>query len=620
MVINVEKHYKFHIFLFALISFQLFILVSIAFISKFIAVAICIGVLLHIKKIKFEFNRWYELVLFLIVNVYLTFAFFGYDLFLDNDSNIVKLINLSYSDLSNPESKASFIAGAPYIHLFYFGLGFIWTSYVLQSFLDAIKSLVRAKNRLCVLNNGYYWKKWLILLAIMFVMFMIWQRAFNPIVMSPDSWGYIDGWYTGSYNSFRSPVYAFLVSVICNLAPTKPEVQWIAIMQIMLFSALLATILMYLHKRWFRLKYIILAAIVLPLIPSLGLYTIVVWVDLACGMSILWLTYALVRIIDEVVLRNTASKRQRLSFYAQLCFSLVLTYFIRSNSFLVYLVMAPVLALLFVLWKQWKFFASVIFSVVMVLLIQLPGYNALNVIEGPNEQLKYYAAIHDIQATYYSGGRLSEQTKAALRKYVTKLDDPDAKAAFRPDWVLYEAEYYAYDFNGLAAGEFFSMYIDSFVNNPLKMVKSMLYRVRTYLVIDAKGYINCVGYTAIYDPQIDANATQAPEIGVYRQHNFLTTIMTHFTMGAALPVPAIFIWRFGIWTALMVVSIMTLLLERRYIWLLTYLPVFVYLATLFLTSGWTDYRYGLPVFFVGLFLPLVLVLLHPANTEKGKVK
>jgi hypothetical protein len=196
MVIAVEKHYKLHVFIFSLLSIHLFILVPIAFISKFLAVAVCIGVLFHIREVKFEFKRWYEVAVFVVVNAYLTFAIFGYDLFISYTSNLSKLINITYFDLylHNPRVPAAMEKGEPYINLVYYGLGFIWTSYVLQSLLNVLKSLGHIVYSVCSSSKSNYWKKWLILLAILFAMFMIWQRAFNPIVMSPDSWGYISGW------------------------------------------------------------------------------------------------------------------------------------------------------------------------------------------------------------------------------------------------------------------------------------------------------------------------------------------------------------------------------------------------------------------------------------------
>jgi hypothetical protein len=581
MVIQTEKHYKIHVFIFAILSFYFFFYLSAAFIDKLIATAICTAVLLNIRNIKFEYSKWYETILFIVINAYLTLAFFGYDLFLVNSLQINIMRFLAY------------------------GLSFIWTGYVLQSVLNLMKYLSSRVKDADASSNKKYWKKWFVLFAIMCYVFMIWQRAFNPIVMSPDSWAYIGGWRTGTFNSFRSPVYAFLIYIICSIAPTTPEVQYVAFAQIIAFSSLLATILMYFHKKRIRFKWLIPVSIILPLIPSFGLHTIVIWCDLACGMSVMWLTYVLVRILDEIIIHNIASKKQQISFYIQLCISLVFCFFIRSNSFLVYLIAAPVLAILFLCKKNWKLLATVSISVIIVLLINFLGYKALNVVTSRSTtQGKYFALIHDIQAAYYGGGKLSERTQNALMKYIPKLDEPEIRDGFRPDWVLHRN----YDLSELAFGEFISIYADSFIHSPFKMIRSMFYRCRAYWVIDPKDGINCVNYTGIYNRFTNTHLSYIHEIGVYRQENILTRIMNYYMAFMNTSIPAIFVWRFGFWVALMIISIMTLILQKKFIWLLAYLPVFTYLVTLFLAMGWTDYRYGLPVFFVGMFLPLTFIL------------
>jgi len=357
---------------------------------------------------------------------------------------------------------------------------------------------------------------------------------------------------------------------------------------------------MYVHKKWIRFKHLIPIAVILPLVPSIGLHVVIVWTDLACGMSVLWLTYVLVRIFDEVLVNHTASRVQQISFCVQLCMSLVLAYFIRSNSFLVYLVMAPVLALLFILKKNWKLLITISLSVMAVLLIRFPGYNALNVQRDVFvDQVKYFAGMHDIQATYYDGGTFSNNTVAALRQYIPRIDTPKVRDSFHRDFANYN--YYAYDAYPLTIGEFASLYVDSFIRNPFKMARAVLFRIRAYWVIDPKEGIGWVNYTNINGLKED--------IGVYRKPNFMTKTMNLYLPSMShFPLTATFVWRYGVWVALMLVSMMVLVYKRRYVWLLMYLPVFVYLATLYMTNGWTDYRYGLSLLFVGLFLPAVSIL------------
>ena len=633
MPLTENMRYKLHSLVFTFLSFQLFVFTPVEFFHRSIAVAISICVLLQIKNISFYFNSRREKALFAIVSLYLTFSFFGFALFVTDAFSAGRLrdavfpvqgvllwINIDY-DINLPPTQR----GVHIYRLLFFALGFLWSSYVLRSFLNAVKFLgkkaaeLKDSSNMVTLSAGSYRKKWLIIFGIMFALFFVWQRAYNPVAMVfSDSWEYLYGWLHGTYVSFRSPLYAFFINIICTLAPTPPEVQWIVFTQMAAFSALLAAVLMYFHMKGIRFKYIIIAAVSLPLIPSIGLQPIAILPDLANAMAILWLIYVLVRIFDEVIIRDTAGKRQILSFCIQLCLSLVLVFFMRTNSFPVYIVMAPVLFLLFVFRKRWKLAGSIAVSLLLVLLIRFPGYGALNVhFPSPDipqlriyHNAQFYAGIHDIKAAYLAGGRFSRPTVNWLRHIVPAVDDPDF--VFVPDFV----QTALFDLSDLNTGIFIALYLDSLWNNPGKMIRSVLFRIRPYWVFDPKTPINTVNFTAIAGDDrpgeyFDSSQSRAPRLGVERRNTFLTVMMNEYIWFMNKSIPATFIWRFGFWSALMIISVMTFVLRKKYLWLLAYLPVFVYFMTLVLTAGWPDHRYGLPIFFAGLFLPAMLLLLNP---------
>ena len=636
MALNENLRYKLHIIVFLFISFQLFLFTPVEFFHRTIAAAICICVLLHMKNFRFYFQTRCEKALFALVSLYLAFSFFGFALFVTDGFSPGRLrdaifrdpvgtallwINIDY-DINLPLTRG----GISLYRLLFFALGLLWTSYVLQTALNAVKFLSKkarelnsAQNTesLNALSGKVYWKKWLLLFSILFVLFMVWQRAFNPVAMVfPDSWEYLYGWMHGTYVSFRSPLYAFFVNIICTLAPTQPEVQWVVFTHIIAFSSLLSTVLMYFHSKGIRFKYIVIAAIILPLIPSIGLQPIALLPDLANAISILWLVYVLVRIFDEVILKQSAGRRQQISLCLQLCISLVFVFFMRSNSFPVYIVMAPVLFLLFIFRDHWKFAGSVAVSLLFVLLIRFPGYNALNVhFPSPDipqiriyHNAQFYAGMHDIKAAYLAGGIFHESTVAWLRHVVPNIDDPEF--VFVPEFVQ-TPQFYLADLNTRI---FLAIYMDSLRNNPIEMIRSVLFRIRPYWAFDPKTPINTVNFTAISGDDrpgdyFDISLSRAPRIGVERRHNFLTVMMNEYIWFMNKSIPATFFWRFGFWSAIMIISVMTLVLQKKYLWLLAYLPVFIYFLTLVLTAGWPDHRFGLPIFFTGLFLPGMLLFL-----------
>jgi hypothetical protein len=596
-ITNSEGRFKYHIFVFTVFSVVLFVFSPVSFMSELLAGVICTAVFLHIKEIKFAYHQWYEIAVFILLNAYLTLAIFGCDLFFTNSLNQGRLLNFLY-----------------------FGYGFIWTAYVLQSFLDVLKIRIKINTNSGSNTNEDYQKKWLILYVIMIATFMLWQRAYNPVTMTQDSWEYISGWRNNEYLVSRSPVYAFLITIICRIAPTKPEVEWVAIAQILTSSAILATVLMY-FKKWSRFRYLVLAAVIIPLIPSLGLTSIIIWRDGSYTMVLLWLTYVLVRIIDEVIIHKTADQKQLFSFCTQLCISAVLLYHITQTGMFVYLIIAPTFALLFGLKKQWKLLASIVLSAAIALMIYFPGFAALHVIdnyetgwqglEGGFSTVKYQGSMHDIRAAYYDGGKFSKNTLAALKRFIPDIDNPTAKDSFIPNWVNTHL-----GFGEMTFGQFVLIYFDSFIHNPLKISRSMLFRVLPLWVIGPKGRSNWINYRNIWAPSTDQYSTQAPEIGVYRKQNFLTGVMDKYLNFMSRPVPATFVWRFGVWTALILISVMALILQKHYIWLLAYMPVLSFVAAICIANLGPDYRLFLPVLPVGMFLPTVLFFFQKNSIDK----
>ncbi|MCL2310994.1 MAG: hypothetical protein FWC41_00685 [Firmicutes bacterium] len=586
MVIKAEKNYKFHVFLFLLLSIEFFILNPVEFVPKILAVSVCLGVFLNMPKIIFNFKKWYEVAAFFMSTIFLTSSFFGYDLFLKNTMLKGRFLNFS----SGIEWKC-FV-------LIYFSLGLVWASYVLQSSLNLFSFL---NCKIKFLQNQKYWQKWLIFFSVMFALFMIWKSAYI-VTLTRDSWAYLNGWIENKYDLAYSPVYTFLVTLVCKCAPTKPEVAWVCVIQALGFSALFSTIIAYLWEKGLKFEYALTASIILPLVPSIGLHTLTIWSDPLCGLSMLWFTYVFVRILDEVLLSLHASKLQKISFAIQLFISLILIYFVRSNTFLVAMIMSLVLCVLFLLYKKPKWLIPIVFSAFAVLIIRFPGFKMLQIENSPlRDHHRYFASIHDIQSTYYSGGKFSNHTLEVLKRSIPKLEDSEVKNNFIPDSVVYSK---VYDLSELTFKEFVSIYTDSFIKNPFKILKSMFYRCRAYWVLARKNSIDFVNYTGIYHRKKGRVVDEIPELSIYRKNTILKNIVDKYIPITNSEILAIFVWRYSFWMLLIVISALWIIFQKKFIWLLVYLPLAVYVLTLFLTMGWTDYRYGLPVIFIGIFLPI----------------
>ena len=580
---------------FLLLSLFLFDLLPDVFLGRFLVLLIVCGVLFHFKRLSFSYTKWHEIVLFACVCFYLTFAIFGLPLFFRFDLFPPHWIGFSVSSI-----------------MIIFMLGFCWMAYVLLALLDGLKFLEGRKVVTDYFSSEKYRQKWLLLFGLMTALFMLWQRAFNPIIMSPDSYGYFirDNIVIG-----RAVLFSFTNYLVTRLAPTSPAVEWIPVFWILVFSALFSTILMYFHMRWVRFKWVLIASAVLPLIPSIGLHAITLWPDMLNGMKMLWFTYVFFRVMDEIILSKTADKKQGMSLIVQFCVALTLLFFARANTTYVFYGIIPVLTVLFAFKKQWKLLITIPLSIVVVLLVRFPGYSAIGAFNWPHhDNHRFYAGLHDMQSVYFHGGNLSESTLGLLYEFIPNTGELRHEYTHgRVSWHLWHD---LERISGLGTRDFIAAYADTFIRNPFAMMRTMLARNHHYWTINADRYIALVNYTAIYCNITGVYGVQAPDIYVYRNANFLTRGAYFYMQIMASRTPATFVWRYGFWTALMILSIAHLIFQKRYMWIIVYAPAFAYLVTLLLASGWSDYRYGLPIFLIGMFLPAASLCLNAQYVNK----
>ena len=99
LVIGTGKFYWLYRLIFIGISILFFVLPPFEFIPSLLAGIICVAVFVHLKKIKFEFRKAFEIILFAVVNLYLTCAFFGMDLYLANSLDLSLFEVILYSAL-----------------------------------------------------------------------------------------------------------------------------------------------------------------------------------------------------------------------------------------------------------------------------------------------------------------------------------------------------------------------------------------------------------------------------------------------------------------------------------------------------------------------------------------
>ena len=498
---------------------------------------------------------------------------------------------------------------------FIFILGVLWTAYLVRALLYLIDMLSKKRSTTRDSQERVsYWKNWSLFLLYSLPAFLLFQFAFNPAITSTDSFAGLAHTIGAPLENQHPPLHSLAVVLIMQL--TGGDIRFVVWVQIFAFASIIATCLCYFSKLGVQRKKLIISAALLPLIPSIGLYGITVWKDIPFAIAMVWLTYICVRIYKE--LYNSGEKVTSItvvSISVQLCISLVLVFFLRANGFMAYIFTFGLLLVVFIVIKRKKMILSLLFSIIMILLIQFPFFNQMNVVEsGFSGEAKYYAMLLDLQATYYDGGTFSENSLYLLRRSIPEIDH--VEEYFRRDWVHWND----YDLSEMEMGEFILMYADTLARNPFLITRSVLTRTRAYWMIGEGGWINTVNYVTLYTHP--RGSSEPPLINAYRTPNFMTTFMQyHYLPFMYGPLTTIFVWRFGIWVLLMNVCIAYKIMRRDYKILMVFVPIYSYLLSILLANGWHDYRYGLSVFLIALFLlPLSIIMERSIARERDVMK
>jgi hypothetical protein len=274
--------------------------------------------------------------------------------------------------------------------------------------------------------------------------------------------------------------------------------------------------------------------------------------------------------------------------------------------------------------KRYQYIAAILASVIAILIIRFPVYYyACGLSENPHTQnAKYFAGLYDIQLAIYSGAKVSEESKQIIDKVMPEIYTDDVRAQFTVSYVRPKIkrdgnDVPVYIFDELTVKKFLFLYIDMFIHNPVKIAKSVLGRTRAYWSFTSNGEIECVNYIGLIDRvgnTFPYSEEEIPSLKITRENKTMLKILKNYINFVEKHLSFV-VWRFGIWTALLIFSLCVAVAVGKYKLAFLYVPVFCYIGTIILSSAWTDYRYGLSVFLIGLFLPLITLQESIFNVE-----
>lgn len=431
---------------------------------------------------------------------------------------------------------------------------------------------------------------------------LLYLFAYNPAIMSPDS---MSQWHQAvglePLVDWHPAFHTLLIRVLAGLVPSPGLV---ALAQIIFFAAVFSSALQFLYRRGISFKALILGAAVLVLIPTNGMHLVTLWKDVPYGITLLWLTVILARLITE--------DYERLGSWllpAELGIALVLVFLLRQNGVLVYIIMATALAVILIRKRKYAYLFVIAVSLAVALLIIFPLYDHFDVEPAPPGN-KYFALVNDLAGVKFSGAEIPRETGRFLDEVLDLKRLEPVYSPYRANYDFYQPELHRVE-----PARVVKIYSATLFRNPGQVVGKVLQRLDLYwnIATGRNAYIGALNTREI------SNWEQF-EIHFKRNPNFLTSLFNLLSTATVYLAPGLILfWRFGFWLLLLFcVFLYNIAYKRAYIIILG-LPILANLFSLALSSGWLDYRYGWSILITVPFI-LAVSFSDQERDEPGELR
>ena len=370
--------------------------------------------------------------------------------------------------------------------------------------------------------------------------------------------------------------------------------------QYFFWAYVMIELFIYIRKKGLSDRVIMFAALFCGFNASNFLHINTIWKDIPYTLSILW-TFILITKLSI----DFDEYKGKWYIYFELIIALVGDFFYRKNGMITYSVVVFVLAIF--LWRNKKVIASILISILMICVIKGPVYSHFNVVD-PGVNGMYHGLGQDILGVYYAGGEVSEDTMEMINM-MTLYNN--AEYSYNPTWSNQAYEVM------VEPSDFIVNYLDTFIKNPIVMIRAVVNRVDAIWDIYAgEGtFLGCINYIYTADGQGEWNNYYPERVyrSLYTQMTEATTYTANTQWIAAIE------WRSGLFMLLGVVCIVWLIIrygKGKYLVMIS--PIVAHILSLLLSTGWAEFRYFWPLNLMNFSLILLtIVFIRQKEYDKG---
>jgi len=475
--------------------------------------------------------------------------------------------------------------------LFVYLAAVVWVIPVVDSavyLLEKFKESFRGKKEFGM-KKGYFI---LLVTAVLMIPTVLNLVANNPGISLQDT---MTNMLENAHNirgmlDWHPAIYAMLLRVIFMVWDSTYAVL---LVQYAFWIYVMLEFFMYIRKKGVSDVYILLMAFATGINASNIILLNTILKDLWYTCCLFWAVVIIAKLTIDY-----EEYTKKWFIYAELVLTLTGLFMLRKNGLVVFIFVA--VSLCVVLRKNYRIFASVIISIILIGLIKGPLYNYFE-IENTGKFGMYIGLSQDILGVYYSDGNISEDTLAMIN---VMTEGDNAQYNYTPTWSF--SSYYL----EVETTEFIKNYIDTFVKNPGIMIQAIIARMDgVWNIYDGKDAVMAgVNATGTME-QFESWRNFYPS----RKSNILYEPMLQFTTYTARTQwIAALIWRVGIVIALGIVAYTYFVYKKGLkSYLIILAPFLGQFVSLLLSTGWSDFRYFWPFAIMNMYLiAFIMIMLN----------
>ncbi|MCA1032195.1 DUF6020 family protein [Bacillus timonensis] len=421
--------------------------------------------------------------------------------------------------------------------------------------------------------------------------------SYYPAAMSPDS---LSSWaqaHTQEYHNWHPIMFTWLIMLLSKIW-NSPAI--VSLFQILSLAGILSYGFVQLQKLGVNKAVLIITSIIIAIIPSYGIYNIIIWKDVLFSASLLLFTIHLFLIVYSN--GQWLGEKSHVILFVLSSFGVV---FLRHNGYPVFIL--TILVLLFFYRKKVAKVVVPIFITMITLQILLTGpvFAWLDVKPSdPNEALSI--PTQQIAHIIKSEGNLTEEQLAYYdrilpieiwkEKYLPHTVDP-----IKFSWADYDRDVIFDDF-----GKYVRTWGEIVVQNPGLAFEAFKKHTALVWQMSTPQY----GYTATYITVIMGNDYGLENKMISQP---FTTMATSYLEGS-LSVPYKFVWRPAFYAFLILLFSVILIVKNGYRSIVITLPFLLNMLSVLAAMPAQDFRYLFANVLISFIIPL-MALVNPKNIE-----